>query len=315
MSRKLVPQPEPRPPRFLPPEVDAKVNENLLRFAANFESFRVKNTDYISSIRNKASAAALPPEPIKGQSERPPKMEVRGSQKMSVNSPPQPSIPARPNFEPVNNFNPRSVVPNPFEKSVAPLPPTPLKSVHGVNIGSSQGIVSVPVPAPHPIISHQPCPLQLPPAPPAQAQPLPSSSRAYPHLTSNLREMTVTPNGPFDPHELFLQFDAQYRGSVPIDTHLPASFARCPPNRKARIFSQIGQLASEITDPQIEPFLFFVSAFENDFLLLSALSRLLKRPGLSLSQHWVGELGAKLARLHRSRRVQLLLINFINKLD
>lgn len=308
-------------PCFLPPELDAKVTKNIDKFERNFESFRQKNDLYLNFMKLKpgdrstannvdslkvdliepiqhlehksnqrSSANALSKllpgvhENRKQQSHKPSYLSAfeRGEDYVSLSQ--------------HKNFSNLSQHQSSSQQINSHIPAASLFSQIGHNPGQQNRLVSTKEPSMQNELR------------------LGVNASSERMVLRQLSEFVIRADSSFDVELLFKNFDLQYRKSHPTQDSLSQSFALCTPQRKARVFEQMGIMADELSNEQLSSFLVFTIAFGNDFLLLSVLSRVIRRPGASFSITAVEEATRKAASIYRSRRAQFLLINFINKL-
>jgi hypothetical protein len=298
------PRPTPltgRPGRFLPPEIDWALNENISKFAIDFESFRAKNNEYVGFFGSKSNYRGQPSDNGPNQSDRPSRIDrIERVDLQSDNRVKTPHIVLQKSPEPYVGGKSVSVASNPFEKPEMPLPAVKVK-VLKKPLANPLPVHSYPF-SPHSVsvsptgISKPPCPLRD-------------------EAIKELLRFSIIPNKPFDPRLLFRDFFSRYQPHHPLPITLANSFSQCPLLQRANIFQAISALACEVDDSQVEALLVFVGAFENDFLFLSVLKRILRRPFLRVSGAQLTQIAENLNRICASRRLQILLISFINKLD
>lgn len=308
-------------PCFLPPELDAKVTQNIERFALNFESFRQKNDLYLNFMKMKPgnqNGIENPKSSKIDQFELIQHAEHKSNQRSSANalskmlpgpqengkqqSRKQSYLSAFERGEDYislsqhKNFSGLSQPQSCSQQINSHIPAASLFSQIVNNVGQQNKLVSTNAPS---VLND----LRL------ETRETPNAA-----VVRQLSDFVIKPNSFFDVEILFKSFDQQYRQNHPIQESLSNSFAACTPQRKVRVFEQMSHLADELSNEQLSSFLVFVMAFGNDFLFLSVLSRVVRRPGASFSGAAVEEATRKATNVYRSRRAQFLLINFINKL-
>lgn len=296
------PTPPGRPGRFVPPELERSINENISKFAINFESFRAKNNEYVGFFGSKSNQGGQRSEQGPNQSDRPSgidrgdradRADFRNEGRVAT---PQLVIQRPPEL--YLGGNSVSITSNPFEKQEVPLPA--VKKLKQPLVNPSSG-------------PHYPSPMQHLPFTSNGLSKPPTNPRD--EAIKNLLRYSIIPDQPFDARAVFRDFSHRYHSPNPHPASLAESFSLSPPFQRAKIFREVSSLAAEVEDARVEALLVFVAALGNDFLLLSVLRRLLDRPFLRLSAAQVAQVAENLNRICSSRRIQILLISFINKLD
>lgn len=112
----------------------------------------------------------------------------------------------------------------------------------------------------------------------------------------------------------FAIFEKEYCPVFKVPSSNILSFQNFSSFQKIKFFSEILLMFETISSDKFDCFLHFVSIFQNDFLLITIVQKLLLRPRLKLKKESVLLVFRFLVKFFNSRRLNLLLIQFSNKL-
>lgn len=278
-------------PSMFSKDLSKRIDKNLNIFATNFESFRTKNEEYLKQIRKEEK----PFSDVLIKKDQNPSIEKKSHEAYQI---------AKLQENP-SHFGLKGT-PNGLDKNLTSFSNQKVESIQNdvqFHMSNQQE---------KPLINNQNIVQE-------------SSQKVFSQFKSENTDFRVLFKNEqihFKSHcskniePLFQKYDLDYKSqNIVPKTEDFLKFNDLDFRKKYKIFIELGEIASIITNHQIESLLTFVSAFESNFLTLHVVEIILKKTCVQLSEKSIEIILQTILEIKNSRRVNLLLINFINKLN